>query len=102
MNRLEALEKIKLSTGSHASIENGACIMEMVSYLANEPWSDHPKCACPILTGYAIRLNDRSDDETREKLKAIAPKLVGTSTGNRHLPRSASHQRLRLMNANDR
>jgi hypothetical protein len=52
--------------------------MEMVSYIANEPWSDHPECVCPVLTKYAIRINDRSDDETRQKLKGLITKLVGT------------------------
>ena len=38
----------KPEAGSHAP--NGrACVMEMAAYMANEPWSDHPKCASPII-----------------------------------------------------
>ena len=76
--KLKAFEKIDLSTGSHKSFESGACIMEMVSYLANEPWSDHPECACRALTAYAIKLNDSGDDEIRARLKSLAPRLIGT------------------------
>ena len=73
-----AFEKFKLSSGKHANFEDGACIMEMVSYFADEPWSDHPQCACEVLTSYGIRLNDRLDDETRQKLKPLIPLLIGT------------------------
>lgn len=77
-NIQEILEKYELKNGSHESLEKGACIMELVSYIANEPWSDHPKCACPVLTAYAIRLNDRFNHEDRQKLKPLIPKLLNT------------------------
>jgi hypothetical protein len=76
--KLSKLETFKLTSGSHESLENGACIMEMVSYFADEPWSDHPKCACPILTAYSIRLNDCFNDEHRQRLKEFIPVIVGT------------------------
>ncbi len=72
------LGTVMLKRGNHKSIEEGACIMEMVSYMASEPWSDHPKCACPILTAYAIRLNDEFSDNHRQKMKAFIPSLIGT------------------------
>jgi hypothetical protein len=52
--------------------------MEMVSYLANEPWSDAPKCACPVLTRYAININDLFTDEDRQFLKPLIPLLINT------------------------
>ena len=72
------LDKFELKKGSHKKLEDGACIMELVSYMANEPWSDHPKCACPVLTSMAIRINDRTDTETRQKLKPLIPLLLNT------------------------
>lgn len=33
-----------LSPGRHRSPRRGACFMEFASYLAGEPWSDHPAC----------------------------------------------------------
>ena len=77
-DRLEKVLGMPLDTNSHDSIEKGICVMEAVSYVAGEPWADHPKCACPILTEYAIRMNDRFNDEDRQKLKPLIPLLVGT------------------------
>lgn len=80
MNKL--LKTVVLKKGSHKSFEQGACVMEMVSYIANEPWSDRPNCACPILTDFAIRYNDRVPDKQRQKLKSLIPKLmIGTEFG---------------------
>ena len=79
--RLKKLDKLKLKKGNHTSFSKGACVMEMVAYIANEPWSDRPECACPTLTSFAITLNDRADDETRQLLKPLIPKLIGTRDG---------------------
>jgi hypothetical protein len=76
--RLALIESKKLDNGPHKSFEQGACIMEMVSYLANEPWSDRPKCACPALTSYAMSLNDTLTDEHRQLLKPFVPLLAGS------------------------
>ena len=80
--RLKEIESFKLDTGKHKSLKEGACIMEIVSYINNEPWSDHPQCACPILTEYAIRLNDKFNDAHRQLLKPFIPLLVGTRLNN--------------------
>ena len=77
-NIREIIEKYELKSGSHTSLEKGACIMELVSYIANEPWSDHPQCACPILTRFAIRYNDRVDHKQRQKMKEIIPLLLNS------------------------
>ena len=77
------IEKIELKKGAHKNIEDGACIMELVSYIAGEPWSDNPKCACPILTSFAIGINDSMDDEWRQKLKPIIPKLLNSRDENK-------------------
>ncbi len=72
------LEKISLSSGKHSNIDHGACVMEMVSYLANERWSDHPQCASPSITSLAIWIKDNGDQEHRDVLKTMAPKIVNT------------------------
>jgi hypothetical protein len=72
------LETLKLTTGSHEDREAGLCIMEAVAWFANEPHSDHPQCACPVLTRFGIWLNDSFDDEQRHQLKPLIPRLVGT------------------------
>jgi len=35
-------QTIRLSRGKHSSPEEGACVMELASMLAGEPFSDHP------------------------------------------------------------
>ena len=77
-SRLEELERLTLMKGSHAAREAGMCSMELVAYIAGEPHSDHPACACPVLTSYVIGLNDAWDDEQRQKLKPYLVALVGT------------------------
>jgi hypothetical protein len=57
------------------------CVMEAVAYVAGEPWSDHPKCASPLLTSFMISLNDNLPDADRDRLlKDFIPRLVGTNT----------------------
>jgi len=75
--RLIEIESKPLRKGDGKSIDT-ACIMNMVAYVAGEPWSDHPECACPVLTKMAISLNDRLDDEQRQKLAPLIPLLAGT------------------------
>ena len=68
----------KLSIGNHESVEDGACIMELVSYMANEPWSDTPQCASPSITSFCIWINDSGDQEHRDRLLVLAPKIINT------------------------
>jgi len=75
---LSILDTIELDKGSHTSIDQGACVLELVSYVAGEPWSDHPACASPVLTNFCISLNDRWDTEQRQTLKPFIPRIVGT------------------------
>jgi hypothetical protein len=74
----EIIEKTILKSGTHKSFDDGACIMELVSYVAGEKWSDRPECSCQTLTTLAIGINDRVDEETRQKLKSIVPLIINT------------------------
>ena len=47
-----------LSRGKHRNPRKGACFMEFASYLAGEPWSDHPACTHALLAGVARDVND--------------------------------------------
>src|SRR6266850_1194287 len=78
--RLAKLETLPLLHGGHANFEAGACAMEAVAWLAGEPHSDRPQCACPVISKAMIRLNDRiGDDEMRtELLRPLLPKIIGT------------------------
>ena len=65
--------------GKHGSINDGCCIMEAVSFVAGEPWSDHPQCACPVIGAFLRSWNDSLPDDQRDTLlRPLTLKLVGT------------------------
>jgi hypothetical protein len=74
------LETLNLLKGSHHDRERGMCVMEAVAYIAGEPHSDRPACACPVITALMIRWNDGlpSDEERNQWLRPLVPLLVGT------------------------
>src|SRR5579862_4144800 len=74
-------QTIKLSKGKHASPEDGACVMELASMLAGEPFSDHPASVCPVIASFLRAYNDAIDDERRQDLYAYASRAVGTRAG---------------------
>jgi len=73
------IENLVLSSGAHSPGDGEACVMELVSYIAREPWSDHPACVSPVLGAFLRSWNDSLDDETRQKLKPYAQRVIGTS-----------------------
>jgi hypothetical protein len=73
-----SFQTLRLSRGRHASPDDGTCVAELVSMLAGERYSDHPRCACPALTAFLRGYNDSLDDVRRQDLFALASDLVGT------------------------
>jgi hypothetical protein len=71
-------QTVKLSKGKHISPDDGACVMELASMLAGEPFSDHPRCACPVIGSFLRAYNDSVDDERRQDLYAYAAQVVGS------------------------
>jgi hypothetical protein len=71
-------QTIKLAKGKHASPEKGVCVMELASMLAGEPFSDHPACACPVISSFLRSYNDSIDDGRRQDLYSYASKVVGS------------------------
>ncbi|MBV8430260.1 MAG: hypothetical protein JO244_03805 [Solirubrobacterales bacterium] len=71
-------QTIKLSKGKHASPDDGACVMELASMLADEPFSDHPASSCPVIGSFLRAYNDSIDDARRQDLYAFAAKVVGS------------------------
>lgn len=82
MNTVELNEKlnmITLSNGNHAPNYNDMCVMEAVAYVAGEPWSDHPQCACPVITEFMIRWNDNSSKAAKDRwIKPLVPMLLNS------------------------
>jgi hypothetical protein len=71
-------QTIKLSKGRHNSPEEGACVMELASMLAGEPFSDHPASVCPVIGSCLRAYNDWIDDDRRQDLYQYASEVVGT------------------------
>ena len=71
---------LSLKSGLHKSRESGMCAMEAVAWLAGEPHSDQPKCACPVITAFVIRWNDSlpGDADRNRLLKPLLGKIIGT------------------------
>ncbi|QUT07955.1 hypothetical protein KFK14_11510 [Sphingobium phenoxybenzoativorans] len=77
--RLAEVQARGLSSGGHSGIEAGLCAMEAAAYIAGEPWSDHPQCACPVITAFMISWNDNLSDEDRNRLiLPLVPLTIGT------------------------
>jgi hypothetical protein len=71
-------QTIKLGRGKHASPDEGACVMELASMLAGEPFSDHPVSVCPVIGSFLRADNDSIDDDRRQDLYPYAAEAVGS------------------------
>ena len=71
-------QTIKLGKGKHSSPEDGACVMELASMLAGEPFTDRPQSVCPVIGSFLRAYNDSIDDRRRQDLYAYAAKVVGS------------------------
>jgi hypothetical protein len=72
------LETLILMGGSHGSRATGVCLLEAVAWMAREPHSDSPECACPVLAAFGRRLNDALSKKDRQLLKPLIPLLINT------------------------
>ena len=81
LTRQRQFDSVELKYGSHQRRDDGMCAMELVAFLAGEQHTDHPDCACPVLTGYTIRLNDSMPEVWRRQLKPYLPLLIGSRDG---------------------
>lgn len=72
-------QTIKLSKGKHASPTDGACVMELASMLAGEPFTDHPRSVSRPIGSFLRCYNDLIDDGRRQDLYVYASKAVGSA-----------------------
>jgi hypothetical protein len=69
-----------LESGVHETATEGACLLEFVSILAGESFSDHPSCAHPVLAAIARAVGEQISDVRRPGLARFAPDIIGTVT----------------------
>lgn len=77
--RADLLPLTYLNVGNHRSPEIGTCLLEAVAYVAGEPHSAHPRCACPVLCAFGRSINDVLPDDKRQRLIPLVPRIVGTA-----------------------
>ena len=80
-----------LTAGTHLAPEDGTCLMEAVSLVTGDRWTDSPTSTHPLLAHLARRVNDTVADDIRPDLTAFIPDLIAT---NRHDP--LDHARIAL------
>jgi hypothetical protein len=69
-----------LSAGAHpGGPTTGACVMEYISFLAGEKWTDFPSCTNRVLAKAAQYANDNLGDDERQRLLPLLPRLMNTS-----------------------
>src|SRR5258708_2340208 len=68
-----------ISAGSHKSAAEGACVMEYVSMLAGEAFSDYPACTHRALARAAQIANDGLPDDRRHEMVSRINRLFGTN-----------------------
>ena len=73
------LDTLVLDPGSHTPDSGQYCLLEATSYLAGEPWSDHPACVSPALGAFGRALNDGLFRAHLDLLAPYAPRLIGTA-----------------------
>jgi len=68
----EALERFQLIGNSGGDADKGtASVMTALSWVAGEAWTDHPRCAHPVLANLAIRTGDHGDTTEAERIAVL-------------------------------
>lgn len=81
MKMTPSYQTVKLSAGRHPAPHLGACVMELASMLAEEPFTDRPATISPVIGAFLRTYNDGLDDERRQDLYPLASLIVGTAAG---------------------
>ena len=75
--RVRSVVDVRLEPGSHRSPSDGVCIVELASMIGGEPFSDRPRCVCPVVASFLRGWNDRAGYADRQRLHPYAPRVVG-------------------------
>jgi hypothetical protein len=71
-------QRVRLAPGRHASPGDGACVVELASLLADEPFGDRPRCVDPVIGAFLRGWNDRAAYADRQRLRPYAERIVGS------------------------
>jgi hypothetical protein len=82
-------QTVRLLPGKHHSPDSGACVMELASMIAGEPFTDRPATACRVISALLRGYNDSVGGDQRQQLRRFASDVVGTRSSE-----SLEHARL--------
>ena len=74
------VQTVRLDRGAHASPACGACVVELASMLAGEPFSDRPRSVCPVIAGFLRSYNDLLPEGEHRHLYPLAALVVGSAS----------------------
>jgi hypothetical protein len=74
---------VRLAAGAHSSPDEGVCVVELASLIANEDFSDRPRCVCPVVGAFLRGWNDRAPHAQRQRLGPYAARIVGSRSSAR-------------------
>lgn len=72
------VDSLRLDPGTHRSPRDGVCLLELTSILAEEKFSDHPRCVCRVIAAFLRGWNDRSSHAERQRLRPYAQQVIGS------------------------
>jgi hypothetical protein len=75
------LDSVRLEPGAHRSPRDGVCLLELTSILAQEKFSDRPRCVCVVVAAFLRDWNDRSGHAQRQLLRPYAKRVIGSRAG---------------------
>jgi hypothetical protein len=78
MTDISEIWKFYLRRGSSLRPEQGACLLDAVSWFEYGTLGDHPPCVCSVIAGFGRGINDALSPVDRQRLKAFLPRLPGT------------------------
>jgi hypothetical protein len=70
-------QTVVLAEGKHRRPEDGACVVELASMLAGEPFTDRPRSVCRVIAAFLRPYNDRAGAR-RQDLYRCAAQVVAT------------------------
>jgi hypothetical protein len=73
-------QTVRLRRGAHASPGQGACVVELASMLAGEPFNDHPRSVCRVIAGFLRVYNDRLREPELDELRPLAAMVVDSAS----------------------
>jgi hypothetical protein len=83
MSTTTNFQTVRLSRGKHRSPDDGACVVELASMIAGEPFTDRPQSVCRIIAALLRSYNDMVRGSRRQDLYRLASDVIGTRADRR-------------------